>query len=457
VGVVQIFSYRFNAYSEHDYHLAEAITTQMAAARNNAILYRSAQAEISQRRNLQEKLEEERALLEKRVAERTEDLAQALRVRDEFLSNMSHELRTPLASIQGFSELLQYQSGEGISPKQKRYLNLIYQNSDHLIHMVNDLLDMAKIATGEMKLHKEWTALESICQSCLHYAEGRALEKSIRVSHKSHCPIDKIYCDPRRTRQLLNNLLNNAVKFTPDGQSIGFEVALSDNAENLDFIIWDQGIGIAQEDVAHLFEPFAHMQNPAAKPQEGMGVGLVMAKRMAELQGGTVALRSQPNHGTVVVVSLPVHTETAENEHGYTMLLTPEQTGMLRKIKDAMANTVVLVADRDRSSVELVEYYLEIFNVKPRIAGTVAEMRKVLDEEQVALLILDVTLSDENLSGLLQEIRAEDCYASLPIIATSPIQHAIDQAMIQSLNVNDFLIKPFHFSDLGSKIRKYIQ
>jgi PleD family two-component response regulator len=182
-----------------------------------------------------------------------------------------------------------------------------------------------------------------------------------------------------------------------------------------------------------------------------------MAKRMAELQGGTVELRSQPNHGTLVVVSLPIHTEMAENEHGYTSLLTPEQTGALREIKDAMADKVVLVADRDRSSVELVEYYLEIFNVKPRIVSSVPQMRTILEEEPVALLILDVTLPEMDAPRLLREIRAKDRYASLPIIATSPIQHSIDQTVIRSLKVNDFLIKPFHFSDLGSKIRKYIQ
>ncbi|NSW53313.1 MAG: response regulator [Anaerolineae bacterium] len=456
VGVVQIFSYRYNAYSEADYRLAEAITNQMAAARNNAILYRSARMEVEQRRQLQEKLEQERALLERRVAERTADLAQALRVRDEFLSNMSHELRTPLASIQGFSELLQYQTGSGLSAKHKRYLDLIYQNSEHLIHMVNDLLDMAKIATGEMQLHKEWTALESIYHSCLHYAEGRAMEKSIQVSFANHCPVQKIYCDPRRTRQLLNNLLNNAVKYTPESYAIGFEIKVGADEEHLEFIVWDQGIGMAQDQMARVFEPFAHLQASDDSRPSGMGVGLAMAKRMAELQGGTIELRSQANQGTVVVVSLPIGDEAVENGHGETRLLTPEQTGMLRRLKEAMLNKVVVVADRDPAAVELLEYYLEIFNVNIRTVTDVEALRSTMRAERVDLLIVDITLPGLRAAQFLRELRSMHEYASLPVIATCPIQQAVDQAVVRSLKANDFLVKPFHFSELGSKIRKYM-
>ena len=457
VGVVQIFSYRFNAYSEHDFHLAEAISTQMAAARNNAVLYQRARTELEQRRILQEKLEQERALLEERVAERTQSLAQALRVRDEFLSNMSHELRTPLASIQGLSELLQYQTGTGLNEKQKRYLDLIYQNSGHLIQMVNDLLDMAKIATGEMNLHKEWTALDSLCQSCLHYAEGRAIEKNVKVFFASHSPVEKLYCDPLRTKQLLNNLLNNAVKFTPDSQSIGFEVTLSNDAQKLEFIIWDQGIGIRPEDMEHLFEPFTPLETEALKEKAGMGVGLPMAKRMAELQGGSIELRSQPDRGTLVVVSLPIDTEAEENGHGETSLLTPEQTGILRMIKEAMMNKVIIIADNDIPSVEMLNYYLEMFNVKPVVVNSVEELRNVFKTRIVDLLIMDIFLPGLDAGRLIREIRATDRYAALPIIATSSIKRQIDQKTIHSLHVNDFLIKPFHFSDLGSKIRKYVK
>jgi len=395
--------------------------------------------------------------LEQRVAERTESLAQALRVRDQFLANMSHELRTPLASIQGLSELLQYQSGTELSEKQKRYISLIYQNSDHLIQLVNDVLDMSRIATGEMKLHKEWVPLDSICQACLRYAEGRAMEKDIKVHYVSHTPLERMYCDPQRTKQALNNLLNNAVKFTPEEQSIGFEVMLSADAQAVEFIVWDQGIGINKNDQKRLFQPFSQVDGDLSKQFEGTGLGLVLAKRMIELQNGQIELRSQPNRGTVVVVSLPLISDAEEDGRGYTQLLTPQQTASLRKMKQDMSSKKIVIADSDQATTELLEYYLEIFNAKPLVVHEGGALRKILASMKVDVLIIDIFLPGIEFAALLKEIRSQKQYTQLPIIATSPIQRNVDTDTLRTLAVNDFLQKPFHFSEIAAKIRKYIE
>jgi len=457
VGVVQIFSYRFNAYSERDFRLAEGITNQVAVARNNASLYQRAQQELMHRRKLQQELEAQQAVLEQRVVERTESLAQALSVRDEFLANMSREIRSPLTAIQGLSELLQFNvSGEN-DEKQGRYAKLIYQNSLHLMQMLNDILDMSRVASGEMTVHKEWVSMDSLCRACLLYTEGRAIEKNIKVVFTQHTELDRIYVDPPRTKQLLNYVLNNAVKFTPHGQSIGFEVAVSNDLQWVEFIIWDQGVGIAKSDQETLFQPFQHMPTGFQEEngKEGMGLGLVLTKRLLELQGGKIEFRSQPDLGTLVAISLPLNMDAKDDGHGHTTLLTPAQTGMLHDMKTRMRNVRILLADSDEATTELLGYYLEIFNVEPIVVRSTRDARLALRNEEFHMMILDIFIQGD-VEKLLHDIRGTRKLYKLPIIATYSVQSDINEEMIRSYKINDLLKKPYQFSEIISKIRKYL-
>ena len=169
---------------------------------------------------------------------------------------MSRELRSPLAAIQGLSELLEFQASSKHDDKQLRHAKLIHQNSQHLMQMLTDILDMSRVASGEMTIHKEWVALTALCRACLFYAEGRAIEKNVKVIFTSHTKLDRIFVDPRRTKQLLNYVLNNAVKFTPGNHSVGFEVAVSADLQFIEFVIWDQGVGISESTQKNLFQLF---------------------------------------------------------------------------------------------------------------------------------------------------------------------------------------------------------
>ena len=457
VGVVQIFSYRYNAYSDREFHLAGALTTQMAVARNNTFLYAQAAEELRQRSILQHQLEEERNQLEIRVQERTEELEQALRVRDHFLSNLSHELRTPLTSILGMSELLQYQIHGKLTSKQNRYVELIYSNSEHLMHLLSDLLDMASLSTGDLKLYKEWVPLDSILQSCLHYAQSRAEEKQIKVFVENHTRIDRVYIDPQRTKQILNNILNNAVKFTPKGLSIGFEIMFSFDQQMLEFVIWDQGSGISVEEQKRLTQPFTQGLQALQENQSGAGLGLALAKEIAEIHDGKIRIESQLGRGTLVTISLPYTCEEPDRGHGSTMQVTPERTDLLREMVSSMREKKILIADSDEPLCELLANYLDIFEVETIAVHDINQLVKRLQQEVPDLLMMDLHLrGTEDMGQFLYRLNRDRRFWHMPVLVTCAVHRMPDTHEISTLKLSDFLRKPFSFTDVGTKIRKYL-
>ncbi|MEE4195393.1 MAG: ATP-binding protein [Anaerolineae bacterium] len=457
VGVVQIFSYRYNAYSEREYHLAETLTAQMVVARNNAFLYQQATEELRQRELLQHQLEEERNQLEKRVQERTAELQTALKVRDTFLANMSHELRTPLTSILGMSELLQYQIHGKLTDKQNRFVDLIFNNSEHLMHLLNDLIDMSRIATGEMKAYKEWVPMDSIIQSCTHYARLRAEEKNINVFTENHTRIDRIYVDPQRTKQVLNNILNNAIKFTPKGLSIGFEVMFSFDQRQLEFLIWDQGGGISDEDQKKMTEPFEVGKEAVESGLGGAGLGLALARTLTEIQGGKIIIDTKKEHGTLVTVRLPYNSDEPDSGRGNTMQVTPERTDLLREMVSSMKDKRILIADEDENLCELLTNYLEIFEVESILVHDMKSLVSALQATPPDLLMVDLNLpGTDNMEKFLYRLRNDKRFLRMPILGTCAIHRMPDTGKLNKLSVSDFLRKPFSFTDVGTKIRKYL-
>ena len=457
VGVVQIFSYRYNAFSEREYHLAETLTAQMVVARNNAFLYKQATEELRQRSILQHQLEEERNQLEIRVQERTAELETALQVRDHFLSNMSHELRTPLTSILGMSELLQYQIHGKLSEKQNRFVDLIYNNSEHLMHVLNDLLDMSRIATGDMKPYKEWVPLDSIIQACTHYSRSRAEEKHIKVFVENHTRIERVYVDPQRTKQVLNNILNNAIKFTPKGLSIGFEVMFSFDQRQLEFLIWDQGGGISKEDQKKMTEPFEVGKEAVTAGLGGAGLGLALARTMTEMQGGVLNIDSQKGSGTLVTVRLPYNSDEPDSGRGNTMQVTPERTDLLRDMVLSMKDKMILVADADESLCELLSNYLEIFEVKTVLVHDMKSLVAQLKQAPPDLLMIDINLpGSDKIDSFLRRLSKDKRFLHIPILGTCAVHRLPENSEINKLSVYDLLRKPFSFTDVGTKIRKYL-
>jgi len=229
----------------------------------------------------------------------------ANQAKSDFLANMSHELRSPLNGIIGFSEVLKEGLAGDLNARQKEYSGEIFNSGQHLLSLINDILDLSKIEAGKMTLELETVDLPLLLESCLAIVREKALVHDIALKTKVAAELGEAMVDVRKFKQMVYNLLANAVKFTPDGGSVLLE-AQRIPAGQLEFSVSDTGIGIAEKDMARLFAPFEQLDSSLARKYEGTGLGLSMVKRLAELHGGTVSVHSELGKGSCFTVRLPL-------------------------------------------------------------------------------------------------------------------------------------------------------
>jgi signal transduction histidine kinase len=234
-----------------------------------------------------------------------QQLARATQLKDEFLASMSHELRTPLNSILGLSEGLCQQVYGDLTPRQLRSLQTIDRNGQHLLSLINDILDLAKIEAGKLDLAYGWVSVRGICELSLGVVAPLALRKTIAIhleAEETDRRLGRFWADERRIQQILVNLLDNAIKFTPEGGQVILRAEAGD--DRLSFGVQDNGGGIEPELLATLFDPFVQAQQGLAR-SGGTGLGLALVKRLAQLHGGTATVESQLGQGSCFRIELP--------------------------------------------------------------------------------------------------------------------------------------------------------
>ena len=230
----------------------------------------------------------------------------ANQAKSDFLANMSHELRSPLNAIIGFSEVLKEGLAGDLSARQKEYSGEIFNSGQHLLSLINDILDLSKIEAGKMTLEPETVDLPLLLESCLAIVREKALVHDIALKTRIAAELGEAMVDVRKFKQMVYNLLANAVKFTPDGGSVLLE-ARKISAGQFQFSVSDTGIGIPEKDMARLFAPFEQLDSSLARKYEGTGLGLSMVKRLAELHGGAVSVQQRTGQGqSAFTVRLPL-------------------------------------------------------------------------------------------------------------------------------------------------------
>lgn len=262
-----------------------------------------------------EALRVERSQLSDGIEERTADLvaanrqlAQANKLKDEFLASMSHELRTPLNTVLGMSEALTEGVFGLLTPEQAESVGLIHESGTHLLSLINDILDLHKIERGQVKLDLHLCSIHETCASAVRMIRKKAEDKGLKFDFRDDSAAAIAVLDSRRVKQALINLLNNAVKFTPEGGSIGLCISLTreNNNELINFEVWDSGIGIPKTEIKNLFVPFQQIDSGLSRAHEGTGLGLVITERLVELHGGTIRLESDEGQGTRVTLKFPL-------------------------------------------------------------------------------------------------------------------------------------------------------
>ena len=253
-------------------------------------------------------------LAAKQEAERAADAARlallnaesANRAKTEFLANMSHELRTPLNAIIGFSDVIQHEIMGRIeeNPKYIDYARDIRQAGTHLLNVINDILDIAKIEAGQLDLREDAFDAGGALDACISMLSNRAEEAGIHLIREGGESQVTIWGDEKKFKQIVLNLLSNAIKFTPEGGNVTLSTGI-DGEGGFELRVSDTGIGIAEGDLDKALAPFSQIDNSQQRNHEGTGLGLPISRALAELHGGSLEIQSEPGLGTTVTVRLP--------------------------------------------------------------------------------------------------------------------------------------------------------
>jgi two-component system CheB/CheR fusion protein len=262
--------------------------------------------DITERREIEKGLEKAHKKLQELAAE----LKRATRAKSEFLANMSHELRTPLNSINGFSEVLYDETFGPLNEKQKKYVNNVLTSGKHLLLLINQILDMAKVEAGKMNLSLSTLPMKSLLHEISLLVADMASKGKIEMLLEIAEDLPDIKADELKVREIIYNLLSNAVKFTPEGGKIGMRAKKADFG--IEVVVWDTGIGIAPENAEKIFAGFFRVDTPYSRVTEGTGLGLPLSKKLVELHGGNFSVESEGlNKGTQVRFTLPIISKKA--------------------------------------------------------------------------------------------------------------------------------------------------
>jgi PAS domain S-box-containing protein len=405
-----------------------------------------------------EALQQERASLAQRVTERTAELtaanaelARAARLKNEFLANMSHELRTPLNAILGMTEVLQEEIYGLLNQQQTKSLHTIEESGRHLLSLINDILDLAKIEAGKVKLEISPVSAEGIANACLRFIKELALKKHLKTSMTFDYAVTIIQADERYLKQILLNLLSNAIKFTPKRGAVNLEIRGNAEQGVVDFIVSDTGIGIAEEDMKHLFKPFMQLDSGLNRAHEGTGLGLSLVYRLTEMHGGSVSVESELGKGSRFTISLPWQHNLDE------LLAAEEPTARLQATPSILVHqqgTVILLVDDNPTIIETLCDYLEAKGYQ-----VIAAHNGIQAIDKTKEIFPDIILMDIQMPGMdgleaMRRIRADVEVAEIPIIALTAKALPGDKEQCLEAGANDYLSKPVSFKGLVAAIER---
>lgn len=255
------------------------------------------------------------------LSEARDEAARANRAKSAFLANMSHELRTPLNAILGFSEIISAQAlGPNAPDRYREYAGDVFRSGHHLLSLINDLLDVAKIEAGKLELERVELDGEALLNECTGLIEPRARERGVTLSVHTTRRRLRLFADARAFRQIAINLLSNAVKFTPAGGTIA--AALADNGAGVELTVRDTGPGIPPDQLERIFQPFEQLDNHYGRANGGTGLGLALVRELTELHGGRCSIESQVGKGTQITIFLPHAEGAATAQRGGKMAAT---------------------------------------------------------------------------------------------------------------------------------------
>lgn len=424
--------------------------------------------DITEEKQLREKLrdknrelEELTQGLEEKVLERTRELEKINRelrraneIKGRFIANMSHELRTPLHSIVGFSEVLLDRTFGDINEKQQRHVTNILTSGKHLLHLVNNILDLAKIEAGKIELSHEVFSLKAVIDEVLivvkHLADKKLIELNTDISHE----VNNFTADKIKFKQILYNILSNATKFTPESGRVGIRAERVINKdlfpwatkgqEFLKLSVWDTGIGIRTEDKERVFDDFEQLD--PSKSTEGTGLGLSLTKKLVELHGGYINVESNYGKGSTFNVYMPVIISEKYEEEKRAL---PE--AVIAVTEEVESAPLVLVVEDDIPTSELLAIHLAKAGYRTVHAYNGAEAIRMAREVQPFAITLDIMLPKKNGWEVLQHLKSDSETSDIPVIIHSIIDN---KELGFALGAVDYIVKPVDKANILSRLEQ---
>jgi len=398
-------------------------------------LVTAAVRDVTEQKALSERLRRQNEELE----EQYRRVQEANRLKSEFLANMSHELRTPLNAVIGFAEMMHDGKVGPVSADQKEFLGDILTSSRHLLQLINDVLDVAKVESGKMEFRPEPVDVGKVVGEVRDILRSLAGSKGIPVEVEVAAGLGAVVIDAGKLKQVLYNYLSNALKFTDEGGKVTVRVG-PEGDDRFRLEVEDSGIGIKPEDHARLFVEFQQLDASAAKKYAGTGLGLALTRRIVEAQGGQVGVRSAPGRGSVFyavlprrpVVALEAGREAPPGSHG------------------AGAASVLVIEDdpRDREWI-LVTLSKAGYAAQGVASGTEAIRRA--REQAYGAITLDLLLPDMSARDVLKAIRASALNRDTPVTVVTVVS---EKGVLAGFQVNDILIKPVAEEDLVASLER---
>jgi two-component system, sensor histidine kinase and response regulator len=415
---------------------------------NNSAAERQAQLEITNE------------VIENAVAERTAELEaskaaaeSANRTKSEFLASMSHELRTPLNAVIGFSELLSEQVFGPLNERQKDYADSILVSGRHLLKLINDILDLAKVEAGHMELDLAEVPVEQALRNAETIVRPLADKKLIHLEVSAEeCP--RLVADPGKLNQILFNLLSNAVKFTPEGGRVAMSAAparTSPDAEPdaVQISITDTGIGIGADHLERIFSEFVQVDSSLSRRHAGTGLGLALTKKLVELHGGQIRVESEgEGTGSTFIVVLPIK---AASEITLPAFSGSDVRTPARSMVPEGEERLVLVVEDDRPTSELLRQYLIASGYSVIQAYSGDEAVKVAREQSPHAIILDIVLPHPNGWQVLANLKSDPQTQGIPTVVVSVTE---DREIGLALGAAEWLVKPVDRRRLLNALRR---
>ncbi|MDR4507079.1 MAG: response regulator [Candidatus Brocadiaceae bacterium] len=403
--------------------------------------------------DMSSKLQASYALLEQRIAEKTAHLQnanlaleRANTLKSEFLANMSHELRTPLNAIIGFAEVLKDKICGDLNEEQTDFVKDIHSSGQHLLQMINDILDLSKIEAGKMTLQYEVFPIPDAVEEVYHILQGLAAKKHLQLRAEIEPEMINIEADRVKFKQVLYNLLSNSIKFTPEKGSIITKACVIN--DSLQVSVSDTGIGMKPEEQEKVFKAFWQADGSFSRQYQGTGLGLALTKRIVEMHGGDISFESEYGKGSTFYFTLPLKAALTISmpEEEETRRYQPAQ-------KAKKDGKTILVVEDNRMAADLLTVYLTNAGYNVIVAADGLEAIKKAKELKPFLITLDIMLPKKDGWEVLSELKHYRGTENIPVIIVSIVDN---KELGYSLGVTEYLMKPVEREKLISTVNSVL-